>query len=377
LLKAWSVPISKTHCEEDTPKMEQTTGQIDGVSFDTRLSLVDNIANLVTKEKQVLILQLEEKTRQLKNIQSQLTTVQTQYNKLETYVSDQNEDAHSAWQRVGKSSSTSQRASLAKAWFAGTDNASKSGRPQTNSTQQSVDHLSLAYQKLEPTQLSTLRKQVPLLPQLTSLDLTQTGLTDEDVVSIVDFFNPKCGLKEIKLSKNLLDVKAFKSITACLKTDRKGGSTSTSKGSTSSKGLERLDLSNNPFAKAPKTGAALGDALKGNTTLKSLTVTLDDVATLRSQRGASYIGNATQLLLQMYHSPTLKNHTLIELCLTGATLSTQTMEALGKGHGTLNKKRRKVDRNSQVFWKNNLHLVHHNSFNYCHNTFFFTVHFSF
>ena len=59
------------------------------------------------------------------------------------------------------------------------------------------DHLSLAYQKLEPTQLSTLRKQVPLLPQLTSLDLTQTGLTDEDVVSIVDFFNPKCGLKEI------------------------------------------------------------------------------------------------------------------------------------------------------------------------------------
>ena len=77
--------------------MEASSGPIDGVSFDTRLSLVDNIATLVTKEKQVLLLQLEEKTRALELLQQQLSTVQHQYHKLETYVSDQNEDTSTAW----------------------------------------------------------------------------------------------------------------------------------------------------------------------------------------------------------------------------------------------------------------------------------------
>ena len=47
-------------------------GPIDGVSFDSRLSLVDNIANLVAKEKQVLLMQLEEKTRALEQAQKQV-----------------------------------------------------------------------------------------------------------------------------------------------------------------------------------------------------------------------------------------------------------------------------------------------------------------
>ena len=65
----------------------------------------------------------------------------------------------------------------------------------------------LSHQKLEPTQLTTLRKQIPLLPQLTSLDLTNTNLTDDDAPAIVDFFNPKCGLKEIVLKNNRIDEK--------------------------------------------------------------------------------------------------------------------------------------------------------------------------
>ena len=176
--------------------MEASSGPIDGVSFDTRLSLVDNIATLVTKEKQVLLLQLEEKTRALELLQQQLSTVQHQYHKLETYVSDQNEDTSTAWQRASKQTSQSKRNALAKQWFAGSKIKGRSVGPH-NDTQNSVNTLILSHQKLEPTQLTTLRKQIPLLPQLTSLDLTNTNLTDDDAPAIVDFFNPKCGLKEM------------------------------------------------------------------------------------------------------------------------------------------------------------------------------------
>ena len=301
-----------------------STGAIDGVSFDTRISLVDNIANLVVKEKQVLKLQLEEKTRQLEIVQKQLNSVQNQYHKLETYVSDQNEDASTAWLRASKQSSQSKRNALAKQWFAGSDIKGRSVGPH-NATQNTVDRLVLSNQKLEPTQLTTLRKQIPLLPQLTSIDLTNTNLTDDDTPSIVEFFAPKCGLKEIILKNNHLNEKCFKAITNTLKSKAISGKQIVL--------LERLNLSHNPFAKHPKMGAILGDALKSNTTLRSLSVTLDDVATLRQIRGSSYLGNATQFILSMYHSPTIKNTTLQELTLSGTTISLKTMEALGRSNG--------------------------------------------
>lgn len=304
--------------------MEASSGPIDGVSFDTRLSLVDNIATLVTKEKQVLLLQLEEKTRALELLQQQLSTVQHQYHKLETYVSDQNEDTSTAWQRASKQSSQSKRNALAKQWFAGSNIKGRSAGPH-NDTQNSVNTLILSHQKLEPTQLTTLRKQIPLLPQMTSLDLTNTNLTDDDAPAIVDFFNPKCGLQEIVLKNNRIDEKCLKAIASALKSKAISGKQIVQ--------LKRLDLSHNPFAKHPKMGTLLGDALKTNTTLRSLAVTLDDVATLRQTRGSSYLGNTTQFLLSMFHSPTVKNTTLQELTLVGATLSLKTMEAFGRARG--------------------------------------------
>ena len=351
---------------------EESTGVIDGVSFDTRLSLVDNIANLVTKEKQVLLLQLEEKTRQLERVQTQLNDVQSQYNKLETYVSDQNEDTHTAWQRAGKQSKQSQRASLATAWFGDMSSIGRGGGPlKTNATQTSLSRLVLAHQPMGAIQLATLRKQVPLLPQLTSLDLTRTGLTDDDAPSVADFFSTKCGLKEIILSDNNLDLNFFKSVNTILKTPTRGGNSTSSSSSSSSSStssstksrrsgsglvqLERLDLSRNPFARHPKIGGTLGDTLKQNTTLSSLTITLDDVATLRTSRGSSYLGNATQLIQSMYHSPTAKNTTLRELRLVGATLSSKTMEALGKGRGLAFKTLQCLDLSSSLLGPTGIH----------------------
>ena len=52
--------------ESNRPEEPLTSeGPIDGVSFDTRLSLLDNVANLVAKEKQLLLMQLEQKEREL------------------------------------------------------------------------------------------------------------------------------------------------------------------------------------------------------------------------------------------------------------------------------------------------------------------------
>ena len=116
-------------------------GPIDGVSFDSRLSLVDNIANLVAKEKQVLLMQLEEKTRQLKAAQQQLSTVTNQFQKLEAFVSDSNEDSTSAWNRVHRDGTSAKRAALVREWFAGS--SAKRGGPKgpANQTQSSLDTL--------------------------------------------------------------------------------------------------------------------------------------------------------------------------------------------------------------------------------------------
>ena len=63
---------SSASAASSSPSPSTPRGPIDGVSFDTRLSLVDNIANLVAKEKQVLLMQLEEKTRALEQAQKQV-----------------------------------------------------------------------------------------------------------------------------------------------------------------------------------------------------------------------------------------------------------------------------------------------------------------
>ena len=52
--------------------LNPSTGKIEAGSFDTRLSLVDNIATLVEKEKAVLQLQLEEKEKALLDSQNLL-----------------------------------------------------------------------------------------------------------------------------------------------------------------------------------------------------------------------------------------------------------------------------------------------------------------
>ena len=60
---------------EDAKKLDPldpSTGKIEPGSFDTRLSLVDNIATLVEKEKAVLQLQLEEKEKALLDTQNLL-----------------------------------------------------------------------------------------------------------------------------------------------------------------------------------------------------------------------------------------------------------------------------------------------------------------
>ena len=306
-------------------KIETPRGPIDGVSFDSRLSLVDNIANLVAKEKQVLIMQLEEKTRQLEAAQQELTTVSRKFHKLETFVSDHNEDSTSAWQRMNRTSTSAKRAALVREWFAGTSSLARGGGPKgpTNRTQSSLSRLVLSYQKVEDSQLATLRRQVPLLPQLTAVDMQCTGLTDESAsAALEDFLGPKSGLKELNLADNELGQKALALISRALKTGHQYKTP-----------LRKLDISLNSFAKIPRAGTVIGDAMKTNTTLQELALTLDDISTLPKSRGSSMLGNATQFVHSTFNSSTGCNETLCVLKLTGATLSTKTIEALGRARG--------------------------------------------
>jgi hypothetical protein len=255
---------------------------------------------------------------------SQLSTVTSQFQKLESFVSDSNEDSASAWSRVHKRGASAARAALVREWFAGSSSERGGPKGAANRTQSSLDTLVLAHQSVAEAQLATLRRQVPLLPQLTALDLQHTSLTDVSAcVALEDVLGPKAGLKSVNLRGNDLGGKALDIAVATLK-----------KGGLYKVPLRKLDLSlNAPLAKVPRAGQHLGDALKHNTTLHELAVTLDDVSTLPKTRGSSMIGNATQFVQSAFNSSTGCNETLCALRMTGTTLATKTIEALGKARG--------------------------------------------
>ena len=165
---------------EDAKKLdpiEPSTGAIEPGSFDTRLSLVDNIATLVEKEKAVLQLQLEEKQKELLDAQSILKKLNEKVEKYE--LAEMNATIKEQKDALESDEMKQSRKKGEEHMFLLANLRAQHPLPEHVQEAKIVKHLELSKQPVQAAQLDTLQRRLPYLKSIISINLSFTKLSDK------------------------------------------------------------------------------------------------------------------------------------------------------------------------------------------------------
>jgi Ran GTPase-activating protein (RanGAP) involved in mRNA processing and transport len=289
-----------------------STGVLEEGVFDTRLSLVDNIATLVEKEKAVLQLQLEEKENALHKAQEALKEMKTRM------------------ERVVQSGGTNEHKPVVGASAVLTENALgtqhmhllahlQQDAPAHAASAAAVRRLELRGQPIQSAQLDTLTRRLPYLKSIVAIDLSFAGIDDACGAPnlLKQLLGVKSRLKALHLQNNELGTQSFQVLCSMLPINTR---------------LQVLEIQNNRFGNEPKAGVALGNSLRNNKSLVHLGVSLSDVVPHASgKHGVTYVGNPAGLLASFAHPP----HAFCSLGLRGALVTPRSIEAFTKYHSAI------------------------------------------
>eukprot|EP00949_MAST-11_sp_MAST-11-sp1_P003553 g3553.t1 len=295
------------------------------------LSLMDNIAVVVEKEKALVQLRLEQREAELQKERERLKKVSERCRMLEAAL--QNSNAGVGNQRglapSGVSIPLAQLSQLQKARQHLDVVMSAAPLSSDKGNAKSMRELVLARQPLQAAQLEALRKRLPLLPRVTRLDLSHTGLTDSAAVVISQLLDKSrrgAKIKSLDLSGNNLGKASAHMLARVLQTNSS---------------ILELDISHNPkLSLLQGVGDMFGRALRNNKHLQKFSATLLDTAPPHLEKGGSasgksgsrkmkpgkYLGHTSKFLAATF----LFNVTLRSLRLTGAKLTPKSVEAFGK-----------------------------------------------
>ena len=300
---------------EDAKKLdpiEPSTGALEPGSFDTRLSLVDNIATLVEKEKAVLQLQLEEKEKELLDAQSTLKKLNEKVEKYE--LAEMNASIKEQKDALESDEMKQSRKKGEEHMFLLANLRAQHPLPEHVQEAKIVKHLELSKQPVQAAQLDTLQRRLPYLKSIISINLSFTKLSDKlgGPALLSQLLGKKSRIQTLHLNDNMLGEYSFKTICELLPFNTK---------------LKVLNLHNNAFGNLPKGGQQLGQALKNNKSLKHFSVSLYDAITVPNKRGVTYAGNPSTLLGTGMGS---SDSSIESLQLSGATITPRSMEIFRK-----------------------------------------------
>ena len=279
-----------------------SSGRIEEGAFDTRFSLVDNIATLVEKEKAVLQLQLEEKEAALRAAEDSLRDMKEKMKQL-------------GGRATAAAPSPPPAAPAAAAHMFLLANLRDDAAAHADEARL-VERLDLAGQPVQSAQLDTLQRRLPYLKSIVAIDLSRANLTDALGAPglLAQLLGARSRVRALHLQHNALGAESFRAICSALPHNT---------------ALNVLEVQHNPFGREPKVGQQLANALRGarGSQLVHLGVTLADAIHVNGKRGVTYVGNPHALLSAYANGPL---HAVQALALAGANVTPRSIEAFRK-----------------------------------------------